>query len=108
MAFDTFVEVFNTLYAVDLAGDIEGQTTGGMINNKRQEKKLAYERAQKSSASSFREGRCEGRWEGHRFGGRCGETLLQLPPHLVISSLLCHDPSNVHKVESRSTLPTPS
>lgn len=71
MDLDDFLEVFNTLYAVDLAGDVDGQTPmiDYMVVSK--EKGLGNKRVKK-----HREGRCEGSWNGGVCGGRCGDESM--------------------------------
>lgn len=68
MDLDDFLEVFNTLYAVDLAGDVDGQTP--MMDHMAvpKEKGLGNRHVKKN-----REGRCEGSWDGGVCGGRCGD-----------------------------------
>lgn len=77
MDLDDFLEVFNTLYAVNLAGDVEGQTSTIERMVVSQKEGLGNRRVTKKPVVRFRKGRCEGSWNGDVCGGRCGDKFVR-------------------------------
>lgn len=72
MHLDAFLEIFNTLYAVNVMGGVEVQPADATKKLEASESKKASTSAGAIShtAVSSREGRCEGSWEGEGCGGR--------------------------------------
>lgn len=65
MDLDAFLEVFNTLYAVDLVGDAEEKSS-----TKTTQKEKSGSTGKATEVVALREGYCEGSWEGEGCGGR--------------------------------------
>lgn len=65
MDLDAFLEVFNTLYAVSLVGDVDADSLKGKAK-----KKNTPSPAAQATVFGSREGRCEGVWEKEGCGGR--------------------------------------
>jgi len=75
MDIDAFLEVFNTLYAVDLTGGA-ATAAGGLMQATKKISRPASPTPSTCAAadivtgSGSREGRCQGSWEGEGCGGR--------------------------------------
>ena len=63
MSFDAFLEIFNTLYSVDLVG-------GDHDLGKKSRSSLKKKKHPAGEAAGSKEGRCEGSWGGEGCGGR--------------------------------------
>lgn len=76
MDVDAFLEVFNTLYAVDLTGGAAAAAAAGQMQATKKISRAASPSPSAGTAadcvtgSGSREGRCQGSWEGEGCGGR--------------------------------------
>lgn len=75
MDVDAFLQVFNTLYAVDLTGGAAAAAAGPKQANKKISRPASPSPSAGAAAdcvagSGSREGRCQGSWEGEGCGGR--------------------------------------
>lgn len=70
MDHDAFLEVFNTLYAVDMSGNNAEEFPLDRKATDKDKKGEKQAGAEGGGVAGSREGRCEGSWGGEGCGGR--------------------------------------